>query len=49
MSAGAIAGPGPDGGPQVVVRLGKTPDGERPQVMDRIADLFVGTAKETAR
>ena len=39
----------PDGRSLVVVRLGKTPDGSRPAVMDRIGDLFVGWAKETAR
>ncbi len=44
-----VTGPGPDGRGQVVVRLGKTQDGERPQIMDRIADLFVGGRKETAR
>lgn len=37
----------PDGRSLVVVRLGKTQDGTRPGVMDRIGDLFVGWAKET--
>ncbi len=39
----------PGGRSLVVVRLGKTPDGTRPGVMDRIGDLFVGWAKETGR
>ena len=43
-----LADQGPDGRSLVVVRLGKTADGTRPGVMDRIGDLFVGWAKETA-
>ena len=37
----------PDGRSLVVVRLGKTQDGTRPQVMDRIGDLFVRWAEES--
>ena len=44
-----LADGAPDGRSLIVVRLGKTQDGTRPGVMDRLGDLFVGWAKETPR
>lgn len=44
-----LAGQRPDGRSLVVVRLGKTQDGSRPEIVERIGDLFVGGPKENAR